>query len=707
MSVPFLGFQRGHEAYQILPLYDLNTSSPHASSVYRMRRYKWRTFLNILGPSLVLGFYSFICFHFLANPPVNNIVPSTPASSRWAFYTWIVSSVFILDWARSALANLEATALMNPKVAPQSAMELMWHADTNWNNILWWLRAGRNNLYWLLCISRKKSHRISRPGGLWWALSSVTFLIFVALPLSGLTMELTEAYMYNTKKVLFVGPTSDTFNFLEFMDLPNQIRASWRSGRPTTPSDSSILYAINGSSDVSTTYYHDRVLNLQSENADSMIQIFAGPAVHETVVGSAWGLSANIICRPIPKDQLKLINVHDFNEYSLKEKYEDTEKIGWLNETGLGYQGTLYSLVVAADGSWYGDPPYCNISNHDFQTLDNDTRPLADVTTGVLEAYLWQGIHRHSYSTYEDRPMDQLLHHPSEIVSVGQTKLSANYTQAGENVIIPVAGFGVHCEVTSAVGTADVNPAHRTFSSFQRGSSVSLGNDQMAYPVQVQALRAIADYDADSYSLNPRDPSGPDSTWVAAHFSIGILPEYDNTIVDAPPGGFDYSMVFPALTPANLTTAMYKLLGESVIALMGPGTHNSTYGDLYGLTRVTYLKPGIIPWRIVWVMLALWTSVLVSASLWMAFNRRWASSLSAFEFFKFGAQYPVDVSGFSSTRFEECGRLRNIPGMVGTLPGEGSGGREGFIGLSNEVAMKNGRFVFDRAKAGMNTRSLT
>ena len=698
MSASLSGLTRERRAYTTLPLHDLRNPSPHVSSVYRLRRYKWRTFLNILGPSLVLGFYGFVCFHFLANPPVNKIAPLTRVDSRWTFYSWTVLSVFILDWARSALANLEATALMRAKVAPQSGMELMWHADNNWNNFLWWLRALRYNVhYGLNCMLRKKSNQISRPGGLWWALSSVTLLLFVAIPLSGLTMELTEAYVYNTKKVLIVGPTSDNFNFLMFMDLPNQIRASWRSGRPTTPSDSSILYAIKDSLDVSTTYYHDQVSHSQRER-NPMIQIFAGPAVHETVVGSAWGLSANISCRTTPKGDLKLIDVHGFNQYTLRVNGEKMEKIGWVNETSSHSKGNLYSLVVAADGTWYGDSPYCDITNHDVMTLDNDTRPLTDVTTGVLEAYLWQGIDRDS--GYHDRTMDQLLHHASEFISVG----GIPRVVGGKKSIVPVAGFGVHCEVTSAVGTADVNPAHRTFSSFQRGSSRPSGTDQMAYPIQVQALRAIADYDSKNYRLNPRDSSS-DSTWVAAHFAIGMLPDWDNTITDPALKYLDTSMIFSALTPANFTTAMYKLLGESIISLMGQGNHNATYGELYGLTAVKYLKPGIIPWRVVLIMLSIWTFVIVSASVWMAFNRRWASSLSAFEFFKFGAQHTADVNGFSSTRFEECERLRNIPGIVGTLSGEIPGGREGFIRMSDKAAMTNGMFVFDRAKSGTNTNN--
>lgn len=70
----------------------------------------------------------------------------------------------------------------------------------------------------------------------------------------------------------------------------------------------------------------------------------------------------------------------------------------------------------------------------------------------------------------------------------------------------------MHCDVISAVGTADLDPARRTYSSFQRGFSRSLETDQMTYPVQVQAFRAIADYDQFSYKLQAHDASNINSS---------------------------------------------------------------------------------------------------------------------------------------------------------------------------------------------------
>lgn len=52
------------------------------------------------------------------------------------------------------------------------------------------------------------------------------FLVFIAISLDGLSMEITDAYVYDIKKALIVGPVSETFNYLGYTDLPKQIRAA-------------------------------------------------------------------------------------------------------------------------------------------------------------------------------------------------------------------------------------------------------------------------------------------------------------------------------------------------------------------------------------------------------------------------------------------------------------------------------------------------
>lgn len=672
---------RTPSSYQSLSLPNLSGSAPHApsSSVYRLSPYRWRTFLNILGPLLVLGFYSFVCFYFLNKPLVNNIIPSTKVDGRLVFYSWFMISIFILDWARSGLANLEAAALMNPRLAPRSGMEFMWHIDSNWENVLWLFRACRNTAHWLISMLRTnpgQQNHVSRPGALWWMLSATTVLLFIAVPLSGLTMEITDAYTYSNTKALILGPQSNNFNSkTDQHRLQSRIRHNWSSGRPTTPSDAAILYAPQGYSNVSTTYYQDQIL----QNKEPDIQIFAGPSVNEMVVGRAWGLSANLTCRATRTREMKLIDMLGFDEFRIKGQMHmnNWTLITMFNESYYSNK-TAFKLVVAVDGAHSGYSPYNNISNHDYFTLDSvhAHRAIGDVTTAIFEAYLWQG----NIPSFEGDAVNKLLTDDSGYVTVSAVNS------------VPVAGFGVHCDVRSAVGSADLDPAHRTFSSFRRGFAQPMYLDSTVYPIQILALRVLRIGD---WSYGGPAHKSSKTSWLDAYTALGPRLDAEKVYERHP-------KTAPILSVDEFTTSVYKLLGETVITVMEPGFLGSSYGDLYGLRHVIYLKPGIVPWQPVLILLSLWTFIVVSASVLMAFTRRWAPSLNAFELFKFGAQYTADVNSLSSTRFQECGQLGALPGMVGTLSGNPQDGEYGFIGLSNRVAPKDGKYVFDRAQAGAN-----
>ena len=138
-------------------------------NTYKLRRYSWRAFLGITGPLSLLGFYAFISFHYLNERPLNDIVGSHPGDARWAFYAWFIISIFALEWACSALSNVQAVALMRPSFAPKSAMHFMWHGDESWANPLWWLRATRNFVLGMclkFSFGDKSRYTNSRPGGL-------------------------------------------------------------------------------------------------------------------------------------------------------------------------------------------------------------------------------------------------------------------------------------------------------------------------------------------------------------------------------------------------------------------------------------------------------------------------------------------------------------------------------------------------------------
>lgn len=678
-----------------------------SSSSYRLRRYSWRTSLTFTGPILLIGFYAFISFYYLNQPPVNAIVPSNGVDARWSYYAWFIISIFTLEWARSGLANVEAAAIMRPALAPDTAMELMWHADANWSNVLWWLRGLRNLFLGRLAgrlASNRRSVLASRPGGLWWFLSGASFLLFIAIPLSGLTMELTTVSVPCTEKAMIRGSHPKGFNWKGMIDLPKITRGKWTAGGATTPSDASIIYALHGKANVSTRYYEEEIV---ASNDSTTIQVFVGPAVDRPVAGNAWGLESSINCRQVPQDELQLIQVHGWNDYSVLLDPTDESFLN-VNETGIFSDITSYSLVVAADGVTEGRSPYSDASNHDASTLDGmrSATPQDRPTTALFEAYLWQG-----FNTVNDSTMDTLLTATTQNIAHVQNH------RIDDDTSISLAGFAIQCRIQSAVGNATLSPAHRTYSGFTRGTSAQSRGLTISswlplvrdlYPVQIQALEAIGNHDEKNYHLlTPYNASGSESTWLAMHLAIGSLPYTNRSEADPQDPAdavFVMQAIYPALTPQNLTLALYKLLGESMIAMMGPGAQDPWEGDLYTLATTYYLRPGVVPWKVVLVLLVIWALIMVSTSTWMAFTRRWAPSLVGFEFFKFGAEYGMEVHAFDDRRFERCGPLKEIPGMVGNLPREGSMqdrvGSEGFVGLSKNVATWKGRFVFDRERAG-------
>jgi hypothetical protein len=724
-----------------------STQVPGKSGQYHLKHYIWRSFLTVTAPLAVLAFYAFICFHFLAYPLANNVFAFTTVDAIWIYYSWFLLAVFSLDWARTGLANIEASALMVPLLAPLTARELMWHTDNNWANPLWWLRAVRAMLWKLFLRIRYRSQAsMSVPGALWMMLSFVHALLFMVIPLSGLSMEVVDASTYDTRDVPIYGPNASSFNSRTYLDLPLSVRRNWESGRQTSPSRGTILYAPHLTKNVSPTYFDDRAIEAARKLDGTVIRVFAGPAVRETIWGEAWGLSANISCTPTPLDELQMIrsdgNTSSVKICSTREGCEfewlstddatqrnsgEEHKLNipvWLNESrSLEPTNGLHShsLLAAADG-WsttvFDHPlnttisPYNRFSNHDEWTFDHALKGVQqeDITNSLFEILLWQASDSDSRTT-DDEIFTNYIKHPSPLLSVhnGTTNLIRKNGTGFSGVMI---GIGVHCDIKSAVGTATLDPNERTFSNFMRGKAdpshtLTFFPLDVA-PVQIQAMASIA---SNQHWTNLNGSLATQETLGLAYPDIeladSILSRAQRAVGSAmlPKPGLPY-LYYPTLTPQNLTLAMYKLLGESVISLMGEGgVYPWTSSTIHGLKPAKYLRRGAVPWQLVLAILAVWAALMSVSALWalLFIGPRWAPSLSGFELFKFGAQYQAEINQLETVDFKSCIQsLGAIPGMVGILPGKGKVANDlGFIGLSHTVAERSrgAGYTLDRENA--------
>lgn len=713
---------------------------------HRLQQYLWRSLLTFWGPIFVLGLYGFIGAYYLEQPPSNDVVSSNAVDARWLFYAWFIIAILSLDWGRAGLANIEAAALMKSKLAPRTASQLMWHVDTNWSNILWWLRCLCSRTLWL--AKRRKSSTddctktISTPNKLWIVLSFASALLLASVSLSGLTMELAEANIRSTNKAQIFGPNFTTFTYRFEENLPQQISSSWESGRKTSPQNGAIFYAPESTANVSSTYFDD-----QATQNSTRIEVFTAPAVHENVVGTAWGISANLTCQPTAARDLQMIRVQDIGGYSIKGcilhptnnsdtgdcqlQWLDSNNLttakawpAWLNESAFVTQpGELVShfsgsMLAIGDGASTTLNPnkeiigqYYENTSHDRWTLDSleNGRPANEPTSSMLEFYIWQ-----QGTTSDGSDLKPYL---SAWPSATYLPRGFSNTTTHNISHYPAIGFGLHCNIDTAVGFATLSPAHRTFSRFQHRQADLFSGDglgpyhQVSSP-QLLALGALASNQDMGMILRPLEPSY--ITTSGTNVDIAMLLSVYNALNIAPTTGETGRVSYPILTPENLQHATYKLLGETLIAMVGDFGTEPWYGDLFSMGRTTYLVRGIVSWKPVFVLLALWTLIMSSGAFWLIFfaGPRWAPTLNGFEMFKFGAQFRDEVNGFEGGEFRRCAEsLNQIPGMVGAVSGErtrsAADSRDGVvIGLSwDEVVRSREKgwrvpFTLDRRRGG-------
>ncbi|KAI9786109.1 MAG: hypothetical protein M1839_007519 [Geoglossum umbratile] len=662
--------------------------NPHT---YHLKPFIVRSMVNFLGPILVVGFYLFIVQVYIRRPAINGIIQGYPTDPKRVFYIWSVLSVFVLDWAKSGLAGVEAAALMIPEWAPKNACQLIWHTDREWGGPGGWWKAA-------ILLSQRMGYRFglaqdavrSRgPAKLWYFLSLNSLLFFIAVPLSGFTMDRNQSLRYGNSKVLIAGVNETTFDTRTSPFIWEAANSRWRQGHPTTPTADTILYAPAGTKNVSTKFYDDAI---HDPEASAPISFFSGPQVSERAYGRAWGLLVNVTCVAAnPYRDLKLLNVTSPEKwyYPLWKVGDENATLATDNATviipgapvSFRPSSTVYgysaSLLVAGDKDLLGRSDYAGVSN-----ISSAPIPVS----GTLEAVLWQ------------TSMDPLLPDPSftalksdPLVVTSSYNNNSNFTSYG---------FGITCNINSTVGLASLDARHRTFSQFEQTPAIAsldnrepntLGRNPGILAIHTLVLGALGNLGAvpNSTAACSDSQSITCSQWFGANVATGGVP----TLLKGSDGST--TIRYPALTPRRFQVAVYKLIGEVAIAMMALGTGEWT-GGLKGLEPADDLVAGMVSWIPIVVLLAVWMTITSTPTLFLFFKSRWASTLDGFEMFKLGAQWRDEVHEIRDRDFQHCSSLSKAPGMIGDMENKSP---RGFIGLSRNVAVTKREYVYDRDAA--------
>jgi hypothetical protein len=662
-----------------------SSTLPHDSHIapasvdesYRLRRYPGRGLLNILGPTFVLGFYMYIVFEYLLRPQSNGVIASRLIPGKGIFFAWLILSIFLLDWAKSGVAGFEAYGLMQPRLAPSTAMQLMWHGDRAWGQLSGWWKAGKHAIKYVAERLDRKKRRESAwdgPGILWYYLAFSSLLFYIAIPLSGLSMDPALVLRRNDGLVVVIGPNQTNFGVQPNAQIAEMANGNWRAGSLTTPQSPAVFYAPQEVRNASSLFYDDTIqalytadlANISSSPTQRNITIFSGPFVAERAYGRSWGLKVSVSCQPRNiYTGLNLIDVSNFTDWAM---------------SGLNSQtfnaSTSYGGYGISNATYFSDAAY-GIDFVYMLATDRDPSGWFDYTNytsakgplvGSFEMALWQGLAAGIPAGTAQDDTRQLAAHP--IVEFSDSHY----------------GYGVHCDVVSDTGFAILDPGTNTFSNFEHyPTEYSTSFDLPIF--EYSGAMAIETVVWTALSKVTAGWLGPPSCLPAENTGGGIESCSAFYGANVATGGQPvqlpdtHSLRQAMIGPERLTLAMYKLFGHAAASMMAVSPSNWTSPELQGLTETSDIEPGVVPWQLVLALLALWWLVTVPPQCWAFFDRRWSSALEAKDMFRFGAQNP-DVGGkMANGEFTESDVLRDIPGMIGDLSPEQK--LTGRLGLSS------------------------
>ncbi|KAJ3579827.1 hypothetical protein NPX13_g739 [Xylaria arbuscula] len=633
------------------------SSHPRTQQHHRYSSHIPRTLLNILGPISIIALYAYITRYYLSAPSANSIITKRPIDANVVFYSWWLINAFVLDWARSGIAGFEAAALLLPDFAPKDIWQIMWHTDRAWSAPTGWGRITSFSILYTFHKITRNPIKWTGPSVLWFYLAFSSMLLYVAIPLSGLSMNQAVVLQETGTRVNVLGVNESTFDLRTSNSLVEQIAGAWRQGGTTTPRGASILYAPNGTTDASASYYEDSIqdayhmlLNNTAAPTNYSITLFSGPEVAERAYGRAWGFQARIACTLVhPYTGLKLLKVASVDDWrstqiQINSNYNDRRKgatVIWDDQVTLGVN-YRYVLTTNDNVSDIG-PAY-------------SAYPSKPPRQSLTEVVMWQAYN----TTIPDKTFTTLERHPMVFASV-----------TSKDNVLRYLGFAVSCSTESDVGYATLSARTNTFSGFVRKPSSPLSVSGFAntmlekYP-GVMGMASLAHAAMSNTLLGGSGESNCNAifttfcnSWAGANATTDGIPRI---------GERNSDFQLPTISPERMVLAMYRLFGQVAIEVMstGPGTwkccapENSTLSDLglFGLESANDLVPGIVPYQAVVVLLAVWTLITVIPQLHPFFSRpRSSELLDGLMMFRLGVEWSQVSRELEGTESE--GGLKN------------------------------------------------
>ncbi|OJD19525.1 hypothetical protein AJ78_00496 [Emergomyces pasteurianus Ep9510] len=621
---------------------------------YKLTRYYTRTVVGILVPLVVTGFWAAISFSLLQK---RDVVKYGNKNEIQIYYSWFILAVFGLGLSKYGLAGVEVAMLQHPFWQARNTMVLLMHSDTSWG--------GPNG--WSRYIARVFTGRHPATHRLWHLLASISIVGSIAIPLSGICMELADGYINTAEYPLVSGRTLENFNSRDTGQAASRGSSAWRTASPVTVPGMGIMY---------TPSYINRDKFPQLGKLPNALplrggipEIFLTPQSTTPINGKGWGLRLGYNCSAVK-------SASEFTVLAREKPQNPTHRT--LADIGRSpsFEGNS-SIHALSPSDWHLSRNiwgYARIgvdlmplSIYDGSEASFDEKGLQNAN--VLEYVMWQMRFPTAYPDLSKNPQfdDKIepsmadMYQPFTIDSDGMPQVDESFFGEDEREaldsiprkrIINIAEpIGVRCVHISVLGTAELDGRTSTYSNFKQSPSPPFNQAEVESPASRFGVTAAKILQDDYFRIF-------------------------TAIMAAPPEVISNSVDYKRyIQPAALTEAILRAYAMDALQLMYDGIYSTEPGASYIAKNLTSSRRGKVLERgkfnpaLPGTLFVLWSVSSAIIGLTYGFRRRWSETLDGYSLFRFGVDLAHEVRHHpelsSTDGLDKCTKLQELPGLIG------------------------------------------
>ncbi|KAK2791462.1 hypothetical protein FQN53_002571 [Emmonsiellopsis sp. PD_33] len=647
---------------------------------YTLRRFWLRTFVGLIVPPVVTGYYIVLAtYYLLPQDDATNPFKIGPPGATYIFVAWFVVGIFGLDAARYGLVGAEAGMLMyHRRLAPRNAMQLMMHADRTWTGPGGWFKVIQKVRFLRRASSSGQQLQDRFPSGIWFILLALSALPMIALPLSGLCLEVGDGYVSQTSgpsRVEVLGRNQSVFDARAREPLIDEATARWATSAPVRIPGLGVMYTKPDLVRSNYDYLNNYPNNFPAD--DGIPELFLTSQASVPVSGVTWGLVIKYNCTSVDElEDFTILNqfYKSGNHTVPEDQWEDMGRAiptGLLNSNSIMFIGDhrppLISNFESIAEIGMSPDPLGSLSPFYSSNIGMNTTSLHEEL--IIEYLLYQSLMGPEFEEVTDEvdmtgnkaaaQMDmgvdipipniagihRTLHHPGP---------SKNVTHDYEGDPMKVA-VGVRCTSSSEAGFALVDGRTSTFTDFTRHDAPP-ANDKIGvtetpiFSIGAAELMITGRLEDIRGSVDGREK-------ITA--TLGNM----TGVVSLTPGYFQSKQLRTSLLQAYATYALQLLYDgtpkydniSQYLKFSNSSSNNPTRSpyrpyNFYTHENFTVATPG---------------SVLRRGPI----KPRWSEKFDGYSLFRFGADFADQLKGcrdFLSTEdYEKCDALLDLPGRVG------------------------------------------